>query len=330
MIKIKLTTSNPDFPLIRQTPNSEGIWGNCKFYINTDIEECDYWVIYDSLNNIERTKCPKENIILFTGEPPSVKKYSKCFTNQFSTIISCQKDIIHKNVIYKQQALPWMAGAKYLKEKNKWDSNRYLSYNDFLKLNSQKKDKEVSIIISNKAFTEGHEQRIKFLDALKKAFGNRIELFGRGYNEIEDKFEALTNFKYSIVMENSSFQDYWTEKLSDTFLCNTYPIYYGCPNILDYFSEDSLNIINIYKINDSINIIKSVIESNKYEKSLESLEKAKNLVLNQYNLFSTITNLINGFEKRKGLDKKNEQIKIYPEKRYRRLFRKIVSNFSLI
>jgi hypothetical protein len=150
-----------------------------------------------------------------------------------------------------------MAGAKYLKEKNKWDSNRYLSYNDFLKLNSQKKDKEVSIIISNKAFTEGHEQRIKFLDALKKAFGNRIELFGRGYNEIEDKFEALTNFKYSIVMENSSFQDYWTDKLSDTFLCNTYPIYYGCPNILDYFSEDSLNVINIYKINDSINIIKS-------------------------------------------------------------------------
>jgi hypothetical protein len=327
MAKIKLSTPNPDFPLIRQTPGSKGIWGDCTFYINQDIEECDYWIIYDALSGTETTKCPKDNVVLFTGEPPTVKKYSKSFIRQFNTIITCHRDIKHENIIYRQQALPWMAGAKYLKNENKWDSKVFKSYNDFLRTDNRKKDKEISIVISNKAYTNGHEQRIKFLSRLTDTFGDRIHLFGRGFNEIEDKYDCMASYKYSIVLENCSVNDYWTEKLSDAYLCGSFPIYYGCPNILNYFPEGSIARIDIYNVEDSIDKIKSIIDSDKYEHSLDLLEKSKDLVLNKFNLFPSISMLIDELEKRNSNSDKQDLIKIYPERRYRKLFRKIAGSF---
>jgi len=80
---------------------------------------------------------------------------------------------------------------------------------------------------------------------VKDYFGERIDIFGRGINEIEDKWDALDRYKYHIALENSVVEDYWTEKLSDAYLAGCYPIYYGCPNIEKYFDISSLARINI-------------------------------------------------------------------------------------
>jgi hypothetical protein len=327
MIRIKLSTPNPDFPLIRQTPGSKGIWGNHTFFINQDIEECDYWIVYDALGKTERTICQSGNVILFTGEPPSVKKYSNSFIRQFSTIVTSHKDIKHNNAIFKQQGLPWMAGAKYLSKENKWDNINFLNYDDFQLNNLPKKEKEISIIVSNKTYTQGHEQRIKFLNRLMETFSCRIDVFGRGFNEIEDKYDSMAPYRYSVVLENCSVNDYWTEKLSDAYLCGSFPIYYGCPNILDYFPEGSLARIDIYDIEDSIERIKSVVDSDVYEHSHDLLEKSKDLVLNKFNLFPSITGLIGELEKRSNNSDKKGLIKICPEKRFRKLIRKIAGSF---
>ena len=329
MIRIKLSTPNPDFPLIRQTPGSKGIWGDYAFFINQDIVECDYWIVFDALGKTEKTVCLPENIILFTGEPPSVKKYSNSFIRQFSTIVTCHKNIKHKNVIYKQQGLPWMAGAKYLGKENKWDSINFLNYDDFQLNNLPKKEKEISIIVSNKTYTQGHEQRIKFLKRLIETLGSRIDVFGRGFNEIEDKYDSIANYRYSVVLENSSYSDYWTEKLSDTYLCGSFPFYYGCPNILDYFPDGSIAKIDIFNIEASINTIKSVIESDKYENSRDLLDKSRDLVLNKYNLFPSIVSLIEDLEKINNNSHKKGLIKIYPERRYQKMARKIVNSFLI-
>ena len=43
------------------------------------------------------------------------------------------------------------------------------------------------MISSNKAFTDGHRQRLKFVEALKEHFGENIDVFGRGINSFADK-----------------------------------------------------------------------------------------------------------------------------------------------
>ena len=49
MYKIKISTQFPEWPLLRQTPGSKGIWDNCQFFVNQDVEECDMWVVYEGL-----------------------------------------------------------------------------------------------------------------------------------------------------------------------------------------------------------------------------------------------------------------------------------------
>ena len=97
--------------------------------------------------------------------------------------------------------------------------------------------------------------------------------------------------KYHLVLENSTQKDYWSEKLADAFLGFSFPIYYGCPNIFDYFSKDSMILIDIDNFEKSIETIKSVIEENLYEEKVDSINIARNQILNDYNIFNLMSNM---------------------------------------
>tara|TARA_X000001382_G_scaffold99076_2_gene73516 strand:- start:3647 stop:4513 length:867 start_codon:yes stop_codon:yes gene_type:complete len=67
--------------------------------------------------------------------------------------------------------------------------------------------------------------------------------------------EALFYSAFHVCIENQSVKHYFTEKLIDSFLTYTIPIYWGCPNIGDYFNLDGMIIIDsieelIPKINE--------------------------------------------------------------------------------
>ena len=80
------------------------------------------------------------------------------------------------------------------------------------------KNKLVSIIASNKSHLPGHQQRMHMLEQLK----DYAPLFGRGFNEVEYKEEALADYMFSVAIENAD--DWFTEKILDCFLTGTVPI----------------------------------------------------------------------------------------------------------
>ena len=43
--------------------------------------------------------------------------------------------------------------------------------------------------------------------------------------------DALARYRFSVVIENVREANYFSEKLVDAVLCNTVPIYWGCPNL---------------------------------------------------------------------------------------------------
>ncbi len=286
---IKVSTSFPNWPLIRQTPKGEGVWGNCKFIINKPIQECDYWVVYEDLLRTEEVVCPIKNTLLITGEPPSIKKYGKDFLNQFSNIITCQKDIKHKGVTYVQQALPWHVGRS-LEETRPDSMNK--CYDELKKTERFNKTKLMSVVVSGKRSTKGHRARLTFVEHLKRRFGDRLDVFGQGGRPIDDKWDAIADYKYHIVIENSSCEDYWTEKLADAFLGGAYPFYFGCKNIHKYFSSKALTAIDISKVEDSIKLIEREILDLRYEGSVKNIDLARNLILDKYNVFPVIHSAI--------------------------------------
>ena len=100
---------NTTIPVNKQFPNSQCVWGDFEFIIGKECQEYDYLVVLDDLPRIIRTCCPKENTILFTCEPPSVKKYPKSYTSQFGHAFSCQANLIEQgNANQLMPPLPWM------------------------------------------------------------------------------------------------------------------------------------------------------------------------------------------------------------------------------
>lgn len=98
------------------------------------------------------------------------------------------------------------------------------------------KTKIVSMIASSKAFTEGHRNRIEWIDKLK----NHVDFYGREINPIENKEDGLCDYMFSIAIENGVYESYYTEKILDCFATATIPIYLGTPDIGDFFNKDGI------------------------------------------------------------------------------------------
>ncbi len=303
MIKIKLSINSPIAGLLRQTPNNDGVWGAYKFFINEDVEECDYWVVYSKgeKSNIS-TKVASQNMIFISGEPEPIYHYAKRFIKNFHTVITTRKDINHPNIINLHPAQPWWVGRKM---KETGEINFSLTFNELEQ--SPRKSKLISVISSNKGFTKGHNDRINFVKKLKDHFGNTLDVFGKGINGFEDKWDTLKDYKYHIVLENSSFPDYWTEKLADCYLAEAFPFYYGCKNLDKYFPKESYKSIDIYNVEKTINTIEVAIKEDLYTKRLNVIKDAKNLLMNTHNIFPMLCDICDNLDS--SLPKKSITIK---------------------
>ena len=88
----------------------------------------------------------------------------------------------------------------------------------------------VSHIASDKRFLPGHIYRHE-IAAWVMEENLDVSLIGRGYRPFDRKSDGLAPYRFSIIIENSIEPNYFTEKLIDAILCETIPIYLGCPNI---------------------------------------------------------------------------------------------------
>lgn len=323
MIKVKLSTTTPEWPLLRQTPDSKGIWNGCQFYADQDIEDCDYWVVYEGVRETEKALCSPENTILITAEP-FIEHYPSKFLVQFKTVVTFHRNIKHPNMIFSQPGLPWHVGRRVINGKNVGFSK---DYNELKAIKHFKKDELIAVISSNKTFYSGHVKRLKFVRKLARQERFDIDIFGRGINDIEDKWNAIARYKYHVAVENSTYPDYFTEKLTDAFLGGSYPFYYGCTNIFDYFPKGSLAVIDINNFEKTIEIIDNAIRNEFYERSIEKIQAARDLVLDKYNIFPLITNLISSTQPKESKDR--EVVKIEPARKFRDLSTRMINKVKI-
>lgn len=102
------------------------------------------------------------------------------------------------------------------------------------------KTKLISMISSNKNFCEGHQKRLEWVQRI----GDQLDLYGKGFNEIEFKEEGLCDYMFSVAIENVEYPSCITEKVLDCFATGTIPIYLGSPNIGDYFNTDGIILLS--------------------------------------------------------------------------------------
>lgn len=129
------------------------------------------------------------------------------------------------------------------------------------------KNKLISFITSNKRYCEGHNYRMTIYDKFK----NLVDVFGKGINHIHQKEEGLRDYMFSLVIENSQYETYWSEKILDAFTTGTIPIYHGSRDIGNYFNLDGIIIYNdSFKLSD----INADLYYSKMDAIIDNFERA--------------------------------------------------------
>jgi hypothetical protein len=276
----------------RQTPGHRLMSqdGRYEFCLDDSMEEADFWVVQGKgVREVQTCRVAPENTILLTTEPRSVLVYPQRYIDQFGMVVTCQEQTRHRNVRFGPAILPWFVGYK------PDGHGGYIFSQDYDSLSRPsdmtEKTKLLSVITSNKAFTRGHLDRIKFVEKLKEHYGDQIDIFGRGFRSFDDKWDVLRPYKYHIAIENSSQHYYWTEKISDCFLTETFPFYYGCTNLTDYFPREAFLPIDIRQPEQAVSIIEQAIRSKRFEQSASVLAQCKRQVLGPYNMFEYVAHL---------------------------------------
>ncbi len=299
---------NTNIPLYKQFPDENNIWENYKFVFSDSCKDADYTVVFDDLVRPTTIPTDKEHTVLFTCEPPSVKEYPRNYLQQFGHIFTCHEKLIKKGYNKCIPTLPWMLLYDFYNKGS--DYNKYNYFN--LSFNLPRKDK-LCVLTSNKRLSEGHCKRINFANKLKKTLPDYVDIFGNGFNNFESKDKILCNYKYCVVIENCSYPNYWTEKLSDAILAGCYPIYFGDPNIFEYFNKEELSIIDVNNFEESLITIKSIMKDKFYEKRQANIENAKLKVLYKYNMICIIKNKLERLNN-KSTNMKHLSYILYPSK----------------
>ena len=101
------------------------------------------------------------------------------------------------------------------------------------------KHRMCSLIASSKRKHTGHALRHDVVEWIQQT-GLDVDIMGRGYKPFEIKTDGLAPYRFSVVIENVREKNYFSEKLVDAILCKTVPIYWGCPNIGDFFDTQAM------------------------------------------------------------------------------------------
>ncbi len=269
------------------TPDYSGKWNNLEGTYN--IIEADIIVILEKLQiEYYHSRYFKDKIIIcFPREPliDPIKNYEVACFKYGMTYKNFYHVLTRPNFINK-------------------------SYNQLIKLKYTNREKILSTIVSNKNFGITYNERINFIKKLSKQ--NICDIYGAGWNKktlgcsfkgvlcgyhekVNDssktKYDALVEYKYSLCIENCQKENYFSEKFTDAILSYTIPIYYGCPNIDKYFPVNSFYTIDINSPN-VFQEIKNIIAKDITNENIKALEEARNLILNKYNIWSSIENIV--------------------------------------
>jgi hypothetical protein len=109
-----------------------------------------------------------------------------------------------------------------------------------------------------------------------------------------EKKDPLFESMFSVIIENSKANNYFSEKLLDALRTYTVPIYFGCPNISDYFDsgaivpisniEELLFYVNNLTPDDYWSLMGSMINNYKTAESyVDYGGRMKDIIINAYN-----------------------------------------------
>ena len=140
------------------------------------------------------------------------------------------------------------------------------------------KTKRMSIMVSHKMLTPGHQYRHTLCKRILNSY-LPIDIYGNGCKYYKNSMdmrlkgeftdnEPYENYRFHIAIENGVTPHYFSEKITNTLLCQTTPIYLGCQNIYQYFPNSVLTLTG--DIEQDMTLLKDIcLYPERYEKTID-------------------------------------------------------------
>ncbi len=269
------------------------VWKDHVFDYSPQCQDYDWILVYDEFpknsvgsvqNQEEVLNCPPEQTILVTTEPPTIKLYPSFYTHQFGYVLTTheQSELPHPNYRLGQGCLLWFY-SKTMEELRSYPE--------------MPKSKILSTVCSSKQ--QGHTLHGKRYQLTKYLADRLPELdwYGHGVRWLDKKDDGLDDYKYHISIENYCAPHHWTEKLADPILPLALNFYAGDPKAHECLPEGSFIPIPLDDPEAAYQIIRDAIDQNAYEKALPALKEARKLLLEKYNLYAQVVQVIENHEK---------------------------------
>ena len=264
----------------RRTPKPFEYAPGYVFDTDPDCRDYDWLAVYDELQ-VEREvlACPRERTILLTGEPTSIKSYSRAYTRQFGHLLTNRPPEVERHPHHH------LGRGYYF-----WFVGRDL---ESCRLPvTAPKERPVSACISAKQMGHTrHRDRFELMTALRQSVPG-LDWYGRGVRPFGRKFEVLDPYKYHVTVENHIAPHHWSEKIADAFLCECLPFYAGDPLLAEVFPAESFIPIPIDDPAEAVRIVRAAIAEDVYAKRREAVLEAKRRILLKYNFWAQVIEVI--------------------------------------
>lgn len=169
---------------------------------------------------------------------------------------------------------------------------------DYKSCDVSAKEFSVSFLTSSKGAFPGHILRQQIFDNLPEQLGSLRTWKHRSPPRIDDKRPTLEPYMFSIVVENSEEEGYYTEKLVDALIAKTVPIYWGCPDVDKYFDTSG---ILIFSDHSSLEDVLRTLSVDRYHNMLPAVDKNFSKALQHVHQWDEIEHWID-----KGISKKKD------------------------
>lgn len=221
------------FCLFRDTAAQSGFEVR-QTYSFDGLTDFDYFIVFevphDSLHLLKQY--PKEKLILFLWEPPSVApaNYNPEFHEYFSKVYTWHDELVDNKKYFK---LYYPNFHKMIPDPVAFDSKKLCT-----------------LIACNKGSSHPNElysERLKVISFYEGLQSSDFDLYGRNWptalktykGQIAKKVDILKQYKFCYAYENiKGIPGYVTEKIFDCFQAGCVPIYWGASNITDYVPKN--------------------------------------------------------------------------------------------
>lgn len=232
---------------------------------------------------------PKARRLCFLTEPPGVKRYNPAYLDQFELVIGAYRPKGYDGAMVTAPMFPewwYRRSSKFGPYGASWSDLETST------MSATNRSNAVSVVCSDKRSTVQHMRRLRFIKHLRKALGPQLQVYGRGFNPIEDKCEAIDPCRYHLVLENNTLANGWTEKTADAMLGGAYPIIAGPSNLANFFDLDGFEIVDLKAPSSAIATIEKLLTSNEAIEAADAMARNKQRIMHEHQLFPIIARAI--------------------------------------